>query len=208
MGEVALSERREEAEYRRTIGSMLEEVDRLTTLVNALLVLSRADAGHTVLSRQSVDLVSVVSDVVEQLGVLAEEKEQSLTVEGEASVFVVADRALLSRAVVNLVDNAIKYTPEGGRIRVRVNAQDGSAWIEVSDTGPGIPVEHRARVFERFYRIDKSRSREIGGAGLGLSLARLAVEAHGGRIELDSSDSGGATFRIVLPSAERKGGPP
>ena len=205
VGEVALSERREESEYRRTIGSMLEEVDRLTALVNALLVLSRADAAHTVISTERVDLISLVNNVAEQLGVLAEEKGQSLEVEGDASVTAVVDRPFLSRAVMNLVDNAIKYTPEGGRIRVRVKAEDASASIEVSDTGPGIPSEHRELIFDRFYRIDKARSREVGGTGLGLSLARLAVELHGGRIELQTSSNEGATFRVIVPLSQQKG---
>ncbi len=100
---------------------------------------------------------------------------------------------------MNLIDNAVKYTPEGGKIKVRVLAKERSAAIEVADTGPGIPKEHQERVFDRFYRVDNARSRELGGAGLGLSIARWAVEAHGGRIELESEVGKSCTFRIVLP---------
>jgi signal transduction histidine kinase len=109
------------------------------------------------------------------------------------------DEDSLRRALVNVLDNAIKYTSLGGTISVQVQEGKGQLTIEVTDTGPGIGAEHREKIFDRFYRIEKDRSREIGGAGLGLAIAKWAVEANGGRIELESRENHGSTFRIVLP---------
>jgi heavy metal sensor kinase len=198
VGEVGLRGPKEAAAYRDIIGSMLEEVDRLTRLVDSLLTLSRQDAGQVVLNRERVDLVELGREVTAHLGTLAEEKGQRISVEGQAPVYVMADVLVLRQAVINLVDNAIKYSPEGESIRIRVD--DGrTPQVEVTDRGPGIALEHRDRVFERFYRADHARSRSLGGCGLGLSIARWAVEAHGGHIDLESREGEGSTFRIVLP---------
>ena len=112
---------------------------------------------------------------------------------------------MIRQALINVVDNAVKYTPAGGQVRIVVRNGGPGPTIEVVDTGPGIPPEHRDRIFDRFYRVDKARSHDLGGAGLGLSIARWAVEAHRGRIELDSVEGCGSTFRITLP-AEGSGG--
>ena len=109
------------------------------------------------------------------------------------------DAALIHHALMNLIHNAIKYTPNGGTITIEVNATAGQAKIEVRDTGPGIPATHRDRIFDRFYRVDASRSREEGGVGLGLAIARWAVEANGGHIELASDGTNGSLFRVILP---------
>ncbi len=203
VGEIGLRGKRDSAAYREIIGSMLEEVDRLSLLVDRLLTMSRADSGESMLSRDRVDLCDLAEEVTNQLCVLAEEKQQSLTVEAGGPSLCVGDRMVLRQALLNLVDNAIKYSPVGGRIAVRVSTSgDGMAVLDVSDTGPGIPVDLRPRVFDRFYRADRSRSRENGGGtGLGLSIARWAVEVNGGQLTLESSDGPGATFRITLPVA-------
>jgi heavy metal sensor kinase len=202
VGEIGLRAKREPAEYREIIGSMLEEVDRLSLLVDRLLTLSRADTGESVLAMDRVDLGQLAEEVTAQLDVLAEEKQQSLslTVDGPSSC--VGDRMVLRQALLNLVDNAIKYSPIGGRISVRVSrSAEGAAMLDVSDTGPGIPAEQQQRVFDRFYRVDRSRSRENGGGtGLGLSIARWAVEVNGGQLTLENRNEPGATFRITLPS--------
>ena len=188
------------------VGSMLEEVDRLTRLVDSLLTLTRADSGKLVLTNQSVDLRALAESVTEQLRVLAEEKRQTLALEAPEPTRVRGDETLLRQGLANLVHNAIKYTPAGGAIRVGLKARaSGAAVIEVQDSGPGIPPEHRERVFERFYRVDAGRSREEGGVGLGLAIARSAVEANGGRIELESSEGRGSVFRVVLPATEPGG---
>jgi heavy metal sensor kinase len=202
VGEIGLRGRRDPAAYREVIGSMLEEVDRLSLLVDRLLTLSRADSGESMLSRDRVDLCELAEEVTTQLVVLAEEKQQSLVVQAGRPSMCVGDRMVLRQALLNLVDNAIKYSPVGGQIAVKVSTTTGGmAVLDVSDTGPGIPVDLRPRVFDRFYRADRSRSRENGGGtGLGLSIARWAVEVNGGQLTLEDSDGAGATFRITLPN--------
>jgi heavy metal sensor kinase len=206
VGEVALQRSANAAEYREVIGSMLEEVDRLTRLVENLLTLTRGESGRIPLSSALVDLSDLTATVSESLHVLAEEKHQSLEVETVSPVRVRCDPAILRQGLINVLHNAIKYTPSGGTIRlVTQHAKSGEAVIEVKDTGPGIPAADRQRIFERFYRVDAGRSREAGGVGLGLAIARWAVEANGGRIEIESEEGHGALFRIVLPLVETDG---
>jgi len=189
----------EPAACRDAIGSMLEEVDRLTRLVDSLLVLTRADSGALKAARETVDVAALAAGVVEQLRVLAEEKQQSLALDAPAPVGVRCDATLVRQALTNLVHNAIKYTPARGSIRVAVSPTSaGGAALEVRDDGPGIAARHRERIFERFYRVDAGRSRDEGGVGLGLAIARRAVEANGGRIELESEEGKGSIFKIVL----------
>ncbi len=200
VGEVALQEPREPAAYRDVLGSILEETGRLSQLLDDLLTLTRADADRVALARERISLPALVRDVVEIARVLAEEKDQALQSTLDDAVTVEADPRVLRQAVLNLLDNAIKYTPAGGEVRIAVRARtDGAAVVEVADNGPGIAPEHHARIFERFYRVDPSRSVQRG-AGLGLSIAQWAVEANGGRIELESAIGRGSTFRIVLPA--------
>lgn len=200
VGEVALQAPLDSGGYRDVIGSMLEEVERLTRLVDSLLTLTRADSGATRPVREVVELGALAGNVAEHLRVLAEEKQQTLSVEAAAPVEAACDPAILRLALMNLLHNAIKYTPDGGAIRIRAAATaSGQPSIEVRDTGRGIPAAHRERIFERFYRVDRDRSRESGGTGLGLAIARWAVTANGGRIELESEESRGSLFRIVLP---------
>jgi heavy metal sensor kinase len=205
VGEVGLQKRPDDELFGEVIGSMLEEVDRLTRLVDTLLTLSRADAGQAHLAREPLELAALARDVAECLNDLADEKGQRLEVEATAPAEIQGDRLVLRQAVVNVVDNAIKYSARDVAIRIRVGRSQDRCWIEVEDRGPGIAAEHRERVFERFYRVDRARSRELGGTGLGLALARWAVEGHRGRIELDSEPGRGSVFRIVLPAAA---GPP
>ena len=199
VGEVALHKSGNTDELRDVIGSMLEEAGRLTQLVDSLLTLSRADAGRIPLQHTEVPVLDLARESAALLEVLAEEKSQRLEVAGDASVTVVGDRMILRQALVNLIDNAVKYSPHGGTVQVLVSPRGGEAWIEVRDSGPGIPPEHRASVFERFYRVDRARTREEGGAGLGLSIAQWAVAVHGGSIELECDSRPGCTFRVRLP---------
>jgi len=200
VGEVALQRSLSGPGYREVIGSMLEEVDRLTRLVESLLTLTRGESGRIQPALEIVNLNGLSVSVVEHLRVLAEEKEQSLSFEAEANVSAACDPAILRLGLINVLDNAIKYTPTRGTIRVGVReTPSGEAVIEVDDTGLGISVAHHARIFERFYRVDRGRSRESGGTGLGLATARWAVEVNGGRIELESEEGEGSRFRIVLP---------
>ena len=197
VGEVGLrAGHRGEGDYRAIIGSMLEESDRLALLVDRLLTLSRTETRQGTVAHDRVRLVGLVEDVVSHLGVLAEEKRQSIAVEAEGDPTAVADRLVLRQALINLVDNAIKFTPPGGQVRVHVAGTNGQAMIDVSDSGPGIPVEAQGRVFDRFYRGDEPAA--AAGTGLGLSIARGAVEANGGHLTLHRSDTQGTTFRIRL----------
>jgi len=201
VGEVSLQRSLSASAYREVIGSMLEEVSRLTHLVESLLTLTRGDSGRIQPAFEMVSLNGLVGSVADNLRVLAEEKEQILTIDAGPPVSVRCDPSILRQGLVNLLDNAVKYTPRAGAIRLAVSQWgSGEVAIEVQDSGPGIAAVHQARIFERFYRVDEARSRDHGGAGLGLATARWAVEANGGRVELESEQGGGALFRIVLPS--------
>jgi heavy metal sensor kinase len=203
VGEVSLQRNGDAAYYRDTVGSMLEEANRLTRLVDSLLVMSRADAGRIPLQFSEFALLDLAQESGAVIEVLAEEKKQTMSVHGDSHVIIRGDRVILRQALINLLDNAVKYSPEQGRVEVQVGALDTEAFVDVCDTGPGIPAEHRSKVFDRFYRVDKSRSRVDGGAGLGLSISQWAVQAHGGRIEVGCDRGPGCTFRILLPLLER-----
>jgi heavy metal sensor kinase len=203
VGEVGLQNEGSAAYYRDIIGSMLEETNRLTRLVDSLLTISRADAGQIELHRVEVSLLDLVRESTSLLEVLAEEKSQRLVVDGDPETVVFVDRHLLKQAFVNLLDNAVKYSPTGGTIWVQVETTVADrAVVQVTDSGAGIPEAHRMKVFDRFYRVDKARSTELPGAGLGLSIVKWAVEANGGEIELEGAQGKGAVFRIKLPAAK------
>ena len=198
VGEVGLRERRDEPAYRGIIGSMLEEVDRLASLVDRLLTLSRAETGQARVSAASFDLRGLADEVAAHLGVLAEERNQAIRVEG-AAPHAYADRVVIRQAVINLVDNAIKFSPPGARIAIRVGETADSVTLDVVDSGAGIEAAARDRIFDRFFRATQAAGE--AGAGLGLSIAKGAVEANGGRLTLLSSGEDGSTFRITLPRA-------
>jgi heavy metal sensor kinase len=201
IGEAGLTETRTAAQYKESIGSMLEEVDRLTHLVDTLLRLSRADGGTLTISREPFDLGELARDVAGSLSVLAEERGQRLDVTGDI-VPVRGDRLVLREAITNVLDNAIKYSPQRSTIDVRARVEGAHAMLEVADEGPGVAPEHRGKIFERFFRIDEGRSRDRGGTGLGLAIAKWAVEANGGSVSVESGVKGGAVFRILLPIGE------
>jgi heavy metal sensor kinase len=202
VGEVGLrTGHRDESAYRAIIGSMLEETDRLAVLVDRLLTLSRAETGQGMLAREPVNLTELAEDVVAHLGVLAEEKGQTLSVHPAGAPTAVADRVVLRQALINLVDNAIKFTPAGGDVSIQLSASDGIAIVDVSDTGSGITAEARERIFDRFYRGDDEA---VPGSGLGLSIAKSAVEANGGDLTVARSGPQGTTFRITLARAHAK----
>jgi heavy metal sensor kinase len=196
VGEVGLRGHRDEQAYRTIIGSMLEESDRLASLVDRLLVLSRAESSPANNPREALNLSQLVEDVATHLGVLAEEKGQSIVVDVPAPVPVVADRQGLRQAVINLVDNAIKFTPPGGLVQLVVRSGPDGATLDVVDSGPGVPSGAQDRIFDRFFRAASGEA----GTGLGLSIAKGAIEATGGRLTLESSDENGSRFRIWLPA--------
>ncbi len=199
VGEVALRNAKDETGLRETVGSMLEEATRLTRLIDAMLMLSRADSGRIPVNRRESSLHDLVAEVAAQLSVLAEDKNQSIVVAADpAAVSANVDPVILRLALVNLVDNAIRYSPAGGRIDLEVSNGGREATIDVRDQGPGVSPIHQQRIFERFYRVDEARSRQDGGAGLGLAIARWAVEVHDGRLEIISEPGAGSVFRIRL----------
>ena len=198
VGEVGLREHRDAPAYRGIIGSMLEEADRLASLVDRLLTLSRAESGQAKLSIEEVDLRELADNVASHLGVLVEEKRQSISVEGHGSPRASADRLVLRQALISLVDNAIKFSPAGGCIRIRVSETPTSGIVEVADSGKGIDASDRERIFDRFYRAADGTAQE-SGSGLGLSIAKWAVDANGGSLTLEESSHAGSTFRITVP---------
>jgi len=200
VGEVGLARARSPEELREVVGSMLEEADRLTRLVDSLLQLSRADTGDIALSPEWTPVCYLACDAASRLSVLAEERGQTLAVDARDRMCVWVDRLVFRQALVNLVDNAIKYGPEGRPVRIAPRVIPEGLAFEVADEGPGIPAEHQARVFDRFYRVDRGRSPGRGGFGLGLPLVRWVAEAHEGRVELDSRPGQGCSFRIILPA--------
>jgi two-component system, OmpR family, sensor kinase len=192
------------AEIRDTIGSALEETHRLTKIVENLLAISRLEAGDARKQRERLDFAELARNTADQMRLLAEEKHIHLDCNGAEAVEVDADPARLKQVVVNLLDNAIKYTPESGRVSISVMKQDGRAVFEIADTGIGISPDDLPHIFDRFYRADKARSRQMGGTGLGLSIVRSICLAHEGQVKVESIEGQGSVFHIQLPLAKDK----
>jgi heavy metal sensor kinase len=188
-------------EMRETLGSVLEEVERLGEIVESLFALSRLDAGEAQAPWLRFDLAELAATTAEQMSLLAEDKHVAVECVSTPGVIVEGDRARLKQVIVNLLDNAIKYTPSGGRVRLSVRREGADAVLDVSDDGVGIPAEALPHVFKRFYRVDDSRSRHQGGAGLGLAIVKSICAAHGAEVEVASTPGKGSTFRIRQPLA-------
>ncbi len=188
-------------QVRAALGSLQEEVERLVTIVQRLFALSRMDAGEAQTERVRVNLNQLAETTIDQMSLLAEEKKISLCCLTDGAVDVEGDRTRLKQVIVNLLDNAIKYTPEGGEVKLAVGSINGTAFIEVKDTGPGVPESGLPYVFERFYRADEVHSRDIEGAGLGLAIVRSIASAHGGKVSLSNRNGGGCHVTVSLPTA-------
>jgi len=197
--EVALGTTAADAPYRRALESCLEEVDRLASLVEDLLFLARSDAGALALSRERVDLASVVADAAPALEALASRAGAAFRVEPSPAVPVQGSAPLLFRVVFNLAENAVKHAGAGAHVTVSTRSDGDRALLEVRDDGPGISPEDREHIFDRFYRADPAR--EGGGSGLGLPLTRAIVQLHGGEVGVTSTPGMGACFRVSLPLA-------
>ncbi len=182
-----------------SLNAIQAESDRMTRMVGDLLLLVQADAGQTI-RREHVELDTLLLEVYRQMRPIAEGIELSIGEEDQVSVMGDTDR--LKQLLLNLVDNACKYTPKGGRVILGLRRAEGWAVLTVTDTGIGIPAQDLPHIFERFYRVDKARSRAAGGAGLGLSIVQWIVQAHGGKIGVQSEPNKGTTFTIHLPLAE------
>lgn len=181
------------------ISSMLEEAQRLEELMESLLTLARLEGGKTQITREPIRVHELVSEVREMLKVLATEKQQSVEISGDTIPTAQADRLLLRQAVTNVLHNAIRHAPAGSSIRITIEVDSHEVMIAIADEGPGIAPEHHAKIFDRFYRVDKARARADGGHGLGLAIAKSAVERQSGRIKVDSASGSGSIFRIHLP---------
>lgn len=217
--EVALMEELSPAEYRRVLKSIVEEVERMSAVVENLLTLARADADRVRIRRERVALHEVLIAVYEQIERVARDKGVTIELDEIDEVTVIGDPLWLKQLITNLVTNAVKYTPSGGEVRLslveegaktfpsgpteRNQEQEAprSALLRVADTGIGIPEEHQSHIFDRFYRVDAGRSRDSGGSGLGLSIARWIAEEHGGSISVQSQVGKGSIFTVRLPAA-------
>lgn len=179
------------------------EIDRMQRLVSDLGELSRVEAGSYEIRKARIDLNELIQEVVARLRPQFEEKKVALEFHaGEGRLFVDADEGRIQQVLTNIIGNALQYTPSGGRVSVRAKSVRGEVMVEVADTGIGIPPEHLSHIFDRFYRVDPSRARASGGSGIGLTIARHLVEAHGGRIWAESDGPGqGSRFIFTLPIA-------
>jgi two-component system OmpR family sensor kinase len=198
--DVALGRRDRTADdYRESIEVMQRAARKLTRIVQNLFLLARGDAGRYPTSMSRFYLGEVVADCVRGMRSVAQARNVKLTCSAPEDVVIVADEELIHRLVLNLIENAVKFTPDGGRVHAEVGTDDGHCTIRVTDTGVGIPPGDQARIFERFFRGDRIRPQNAGGAGLGLPIARWIAEVHGGTLRLEHSDAGGSTFVAVLP---------
>jgi heavy metal sensor kinase len=197
--EVLLLHPHPERDYRRVLASHLEEYERLTRLINKLLTLARAETGDIRMNFQSMDLARLTRYLVEQLKSVAASKQVTLSIESKDSVIILGDPDWLETAILNLIDNAVKYTQEEGFVAVRVTDLGPEGMLEIRDTGIGIPGDALPHIFERFYRVDPSRNNRIEGTGLGLNLVQWIIEQHHGRIDVQSEPDRGSCFTVWLP---------
>jgi two-component system sensor histidine kinase VicK len=179
---------------------IITETDRMTHIVQDLLTLSRLDAGNTAMNLSRFNFREAIENVCRSNALEAKRREQALVFEPAGELpLITGDRSRLEQVMMNVIGNSIKYTPDGGHIRITAGTEGEQVWMEVADDGIGIPEKDRERIFDRFYRVDKARSRESGGTGLGLSIAREIVNRHHGTIGLAPHQGDGTTVRITLP---------
>jgi signal transduction histidine kinase len=191
-----------------TLQTMLAQTERLTRLVDQLLELSRLESGDVPMVREQLALRPLVERVLTEIEVVSSRRDVEVSDRVPADLpAVYADAERVHQVLFNLLDNAVRFTPSGGRITITASRRNGAVDVAVADTGPGIAAEHLPRLFERFYRVDRARSRDEGGTGIGLAIARSVVEAHGGRIWAESEPGKGSTVTFELPVATETGAP-
>jgi heavy metal sensor kinase len=204
VGEVGLREARDHTAYQEIIGSMLEEADRLANVVDTLLTLSRREGAGARVSTEAVDLRTLAEDVVAQLSALAEERGIAVEIRLAGPLVVAADAIMTRQAITNVLDNAIKFTPDSGAISIWSRTTPQEHHLVVDDQGPGIPPDQRHLVLERFYRVDGAGYRGTAGAGLGLAIVQQAMTANGGRVVIDGNEAGGARVVLALPRTDAR----
>jgi two-component system OmpR family sensor kinase len=198
VGEVGLRRGRTVEEYREIIGSMLEEAQRLQLLIQRLLELASAEGGAQPGHRSPVQIDEYAAACVSEIGILAEYKQQQITLDGGPCTLV-TDPVLFRQALQNLLDNAIKYSPDSTVIQVRIHEEADTVEVSVTDEGPGISPENRAHLMDRFFRPDRARGRNSGGFGLGLSITKAYMRVIGGSLQFEPAQPRGSTFRLILP---------
>jgi len=197
--ELLLSKERTTEDYQEGLAHFVERFDQVNRMINDLILLSKSDSSQVELNRVPLRLDLLIQDIGNLFHILAEQKNIVLRIDPCQETVVMGDKMRLQQLFTNLIDNAVKFTPEGGSIRIRVEKNKDFAQVKVIDTGIGIPKEEQDNIFKRFYRVDKSRSKETGGVGLGLSIAEWIAQAHLGKIEVESELNKGSTFTVYLP---------
>jgi len=196
---LALTRERRPEEYRKSLEVISGEIDHMSSTIDKLLVLTRTDSGKQFLNLDSIDLAGFLDDLASDFEALCEDKSLHFKLDIIDKVTIEGDKVRLREMFLNLLDNAIRYTPPGGGISVSLTKKGNNAYVGIKDTGIGIPQEHLVHIFERFYRVDKASSRNPRGAGLGLAISQSITELHGGKIEVESRVGTGSTFRVILP---------
>jgi signal transduction histidine kinase len=196
--EVLLSKKRTTEEYQDALAHFVEQFDRLNQMIDNLILLSKTDSSQVELKMVPLRLDLLIKNIGDLFQVLAEQKNISFIMDPFQDVLVIGDKMRLQQLFTNLIDNAIKFTSEGS-VRITIEKDEEAVLVKIRDTGIGIPNEEQERIFKRFYRVDKSRSRETGGVGLGLSIAEWIAHAHHGKIEVKSEVNQGSTFTVYLP---------
>ena len=196
---LALSKERSPDDYRKSLETISQESDYMSSVIGKLLFLARSDAGKEQLSFEDVELKGLITGLASNIEALAQDKGIKFVVDAKEELTVNGDKVKLRQLFINILENAVRYTPIAGQISVSLVQKDANAVVAIADTGIGIPPEHLPHIFERFYRVDKARARADGGVGLGLAIAKIIAESHKGKIEVESELGKGTTFTISLP---------
>ena len=196
---LALSKERTSDDYRKSLETISQESDYMSSVIGKLLFLARSDAGKEQLNFEDIELKELITGLSANIEALAQDKGIKFTVDAKEDLTVSGDKVKLRQLFINILENAVRYTPADGNISVSLVEKDSNAVVSISDTGIGIPPEHLSHIFERFYRVDKARARADGGVGLGLAIAKIITESHKGKIEVESEVGKGTTFKISIP---------
>lgn len=197
--ELAISRKKKSSELKKTLINILDEIVRLSNMVENLLMLFKSDTGQVNFNFKEVNIAKLIKDLLEDVDILAEEKGIKVETKQLDEAIVVGDEIKLKQLFLNLIDNAIKYNKSGGKVIISIVRENNFVNVSIADTGIGIPKDEINLIFERFYRVDKARTRDAGGTGLGLSIAKSIAEAHNGRIEVESELGKGSKFSVILP---------